>query len=164
MRRALLAAVSLALTAVATNAQAAQSHQAATYKVTIHTADIRYAGTDGDILVTLFNGKGEASPETLFDKPGDDFERDDTETYDLAAPDSFGPPTAIQLRKSGGNGWGFDSIRVVDPAGAAYTEPTGQCQGSYLIDNDPDSDYCKVFYPAAKLNLQPEPTGSLPVI
>lgn len=71
------------------------------YAITVKTADVKDAGTNSNVYVTL-NGANGSSAETLFDKPGyDDFERGDIDTYYISANKDLGEIKSITVRLDG---------------------------------------------------------------
>ncbi len=90
-------------------------------KITVHTANKLYAGTDNNVYIGIrYNG---AVYDTLCDKPGyNDFERDDTDTYSFFVPEyvNLDRIDAIIARMSGstlGGDWDCDWIQIKDDGG-----------------------------------------------
>ncbi|MBN2739222.1 MAG: hypothetical protein JXR70_19745 [Spirochaetales bacterium] len=85
------------------------------YEVTIHTADVFGAGTNADVFVTLYGECGNSS-ETELDKPGyNDFERNDTDSYNVVASMDLGTIRSVKIRhdnSGSGSGWKLDYLRV----------------------------------------------------
>ncbi|XOS93198.1 PLAT/LH2 domain-containing protein [Brevibacillus laterosporus] len=85
------------------------------YAVTIRTADVKDAGTNSNIYITL-KGENGNSPRVLLDKPGyDDFEPGDVDTYYISASKNLGEINAITIYSdASGNkpGWFPTSFTV----------------------------------------------------
>ena len=58
----------------------ASSLQNLTYRVTVATSDIRGAGTDSFVYVTIYGDKGDSGERSL-ESASNDFERGNTDTY-----------------------------------------------------------------------------------
>jgi hypothetical protein len=88
------------------------------YTITVKTADIAFAGTDGDVYVTLVGTNGKTE-KILLDTSGyDDFERDDNDTYTLNMVRNVGTVTQIIFSLEDGNDWCVESIKL---DGKTYT-------------------------------------------
>ncbi|MGG1445445.1 PLAT/LH2 domain-containing protein [Brevibacillus laterosporus] len=85
------------------------------YAVTIKTADVKDAGTNSNIYITLHGSNGN-SPRVNLDKPGyDDFEPGDNDTYYISASKHLGEINSITVYSDGsGNksGWFPTSFTV----------------------------------------------------
>ena len=55
------------------------------YTVTTYTGDIRYAGTDANVHITLFGDKGDSGQKTL-DTRKNNFERGKKDTFSVECP------------------------------------------------------------------------------
>lgn len=86
-------------------------------QLVIKTADVTYAGTDDDIYFGLQTSSGQ-SYEFKLDNPGNDFERNQTDTYVLSVPATIDAKTVTKtwLRKSDalfGDDWMPNNIKVI---------------------------------------------------
>ncbi|MGG0754965.1 PLAT/LH2 domain-containing protein [Brevibacillus laterosporus] len=85
------------------------------YAVTIKTADVKDAGTNSNIYLTL-NGSDGTSPRVLLDLPGyDDFEPGDNDTYYISASRHLGEIRSITVYSDGSgykSGWFPTSFTV----------------------------------------------------
>lgn len=86
------------------------------YKVTIHTADEKYAGTDSDIFLTLYGPLGESNEMPLNSKiKGNAFERNDIDRVTITVPQSLGDIYKIDVRSDCAGrhyGWRLNYIQV----------------------------------------------------
>jgi len=83
------------------------------YTVTIKTGDIRWAGTDARVYITLHGDKG-STGEQYLDRKGNDFERDSQRDYVFKGID-IGTPEQIRLRHDNtrpGEAWYVDWVKV----------------------------------------------------
>ena len=83
------------------------------YTVTIKTGDIRWAGTDARVYITLHGDKG-STAEQYLDRKGNDFERDSQRDYVFKGID-IGTPEQIRLRHDNtrpGEAWYVDWVKV----------------------------------------------------
>jgi len=111
------------------------------YQVTVRTSNIPGAGTDSDVLITLF---GEKDGRVLVSKPqdldtyGNNFERGNIDKFNVKARD-VGKITKIAVRSCGrgfGAAWHLESVMVTDTLrGTTYHFPCGQ----WLDPNHPQS-------------------------
>jgi hypothetical protein len=94
----------------------------ALYRVTVKTSEIGDAGTDAIVRIRL-NGTNGSSPFMYLDDDHDNFERGDSDLFDLWLPD-VGVITSIDLEFTGYGGmyagWCLDFISVAGPSGTAY--------------------------------------------
>ncbi|MGM9643968.1 MAG: PLAT/LH2 domain-containing protein, partial [Eubacteriales bacterium] len=88
------------------------------YTITITTADVLFAGTNGDVYVTLVGTNGRTDKILLDINGYDDFERNDTDTYTLNMVRNVGTVTQIILSLEDGNDWCVGSIKF---DGETYT-------------------------------------------
>uniref|UniRef100_A0A6B2KWS8 PLAT domain-containing protein n=1 Tax=Arcella intermedia TaxID=1963864 RepID=A0A6B2KWS8_9EUKA len=96
------------------------------YKVFVTTGDRRGAGTDANVFITLFGTKGDSS-ERLLESPGNNFERNSTDTFGFYCVD-LGELTKINIRhdNSGfGPGWFLDTVVVESGVGQTFYFPCG---------------------------------------
>ncbi|KXZ56858.1 hypothetical protein GPECTOR_1g774 [Gonium pectorale] len=87
------------------------------YRVIVHTSDIRGAGTDSDVFITIYGPKGDTG-ERLLDNASNNFERGKTDTFILTGSD-VGELERVRVRSSGtgiGAAWHLDKIDVVSSA------------------------------------------------
>ena len=84
------------------------------YTVRISTADIRWAGTNARVYITLHGDKG-STGEQYLDRPGNDFKRDSERDYSFESID-IGTPELIRLRHdntgAGGAAWYVEWAKV----------------------------------------------------
>jgi hypothetical protein len=83
------------------------------YTVTIKTGDIRWAGADARVYITLHGDKG-STGEQYLDRKGNDFERDSQRDYVFKGID-IGTPEQIRLRHDNtrpGEAWYVDWVKV----------------------------------------------------
>lgn len=83
------------------------------YTVTIRTGDVRWAGTDASVYITLHGDKG-STGEQYLDRKGNDFERDSQRDYVFKGID-IGTPEQIRLRHDDtgiGEAWYVDWVKV----------------------------------------------------
>ncbi|PNH12713.1 Lipoxygenase y domain-containing protein 1 [Tetrabaena socialis] len=88
-----------------------------TYRVIVKTSDMRGAGTDSDVFLTIYGPKGDTGERTL-DNSKNNFERKMIDTFILTGPD-VGELERVRVRSSGtglGAAWHLDTIDVVSSA------------------------------------------------
>ncbi|MBN2739221.1 MAG: hypothetical protein JXR70_19740 [Spirochaetales bacterium] len=85
------------------------------YEVTVHTADVLYAGTNADVFITIYGSEGQSEKFQL-DKPGyNDFERNNTDLYSVTTPDDLGNLSHVRIEhndKGMASGWKLDYVNV----------------------------------------------------
>lgn len=85
------------------------------FTITIRTGDRNFAGTDANVFVTLFGTRGD-SREFELDTPGrDDFERNQTDIFNVQTSANIGDIVRIRLRHDNSGfaaGWFVDWVRV----------------------------------------------------
>ncbi|KAG2499991.1 hypothetical protein HYH03_002273 [Edaphochlamys debaryana] len=95
------------------------------YRVIVKTSDMRGAGTDADVFLTIYGPKGDTGERPL-DNSANNFERNQTDTFILTGPD-VGEVERIRVRSSGtglGAAWHLDKIDVMSSAtGNQYSFP-----------------------------------------
>ncbi|KAK3253157.1 hypothetical protein CYMTET_37584 [Cymbomonas tetramitiformis] len=85
------------------------------YTVTTHTADVRGAGTDADVYITLVGTTSRVGPRFLVPPSGDPFERGQADSFTFEAGD-VGAVTQIIIghnNKGWGAAWMLDFVEVV---------------------------------------------------
>lgn len=85
-----------------------------TYAIDVYTADVKNAGTDANVFITLHGGWGIDLAERELDKPGNDFERDSKSHFTLSGP-LIGGVNSVRIRhnnKGNAPGWYLDQISV----------------------------------------------------
>lgn len=95
---------------------------ASNYRVTVRTGDVSGAGTDANIFITINGTKGSISNRALDTAGHNDFERNQSDVYNLNGFPDIGEITSITVRSddSGlGSGWYVAYIDV-------YSSKTGQ--------------------------------------
>ncbi|MFF5125925.1 PLAT/LH2 domain-containing protein [Streptomyces syringium] len=122
-RRTLACLASATVLALTAGAPAAHA-ETVEYTVTIRTADVYLGGTDSTVKGKLFNKQN--GKWTYFDNSGNDFERNDTGTYTITVPSTFGTPTHFQLWKAGTDDWAVATPVIIkgpdNYSKAAYME------------------------------------------
>ena len=86
-----------------------------TYKVEVHTADVKYAGTDANVFVELLGANGSSGRRPL-STSRDNFERGKKDVFFLEMPD-LGELSAIKIGHDNaglGPGWCLDRVIVSD--------------------------------------------------
>ncbi|OKI02329.1 hypothetical protein A6A06_14870 [Streptomyces sp. CB02923] len=84
-----------------------------TYDLNIATANINDAGTDATVKIQLIGEKGK-SPEVALDKPGNDFEQGDHDTYRVTI-DDIGDLKKVRLFHDNGGmqpGWCLGALSI----------------------------------------------------
>eukprot|EP00798_Chlamydomonas_sp_ICE-L_P018432 gene18432-24908_t len=87
------------------------------YKVLVKTSDVRGAGTDADVFITVYGPKGDTGEREL-DSSNNDFERNKLDTFVLTGPD-IGEPDHIKIRSTNsglGAAWHLDKEDVMSSA------------------------------------------------
>ncbi|GFH09790.1 uncharacterized protein HaLaN_04999, partial [Haematococcus lacustris] len=87
------------------------------YTIAVTTSDISGAGTDANITVILYGEKGETGRLKL-DNPKNNFERGDTDVFNITAED-VGPLRSMKVSsddKGLGSAWHLDIVTVVSSA------------------------------------------------
>jgi hypothetical protein len=113
-----------------------QTQAVVPYEVSISTGNRSSAGTDANVFIQFFGTESE-SRECLLDAPGDEFERGQTDTFDLNFP-NLGTIREVRLwhDNSGlGPGWYVDEIKMTNK----LTSTTWTCpcyQWLSLMDDD----------------------------
>lgn len=90
--------------------------QTVDYWVEVVTSDRSEAGTDGDVYITLHGVGGKFGPTEL-DASGDDFEKGDTQWYEISTPLQIGRLISVTMKldEDGSNSddaWALNSVRV----------------------------------------------------
>ena len=84
------------------------------YVVSVFTGDVRYAGTDANVYITLYGEKGNTGSRQLTNKWKNDFERGQIDKFTLEAAD-LGKLTKVRIGHDGtgrGSGWFLDKVAV----------------------------------------------------
>ncbi|WP_405759112.1 PLAT/LH2 domain-containing protein [Streptomyces sp. NBC_00073] len=104
-----------------------------TYKIEIKTCDLPRGGTGNDVEGILCNGSKDSGWH-VFDRSGyNDFEQNDTDTYEITVPADFGHPTQFEMKKYGFDDWCFTHV---------YFKGDGQWANLDLPRlSDPQPDY-----------------------
>lgn len=92
------------------------------YQVTVVTSDVRGAGTDADVMLTMVGDKGSAGPFKLDDSKNN-FERGQTDTFTVQARE-VGALQHIQIScKGGGLGaaWHLAHVTITHPLTQSVT-------------------------------------------
>merc|ERR1712188_108157 len=82
-----------------------------TYHIQVHTGDVSGAGTDANVYIYIIGDKGSTGQLVL---DGGKFERDDTDSFKVTAPD-VGTITSVRIghdNKGGFAGWYLYSVTV----------------------------------------------------
>jgi len=119
----------------ASNADGVASLPMITYKVLVTTSDRRGAGTDANVLLTLFGSAGD-SGERKLESSGNNFERNQTDTFGFDCVD-LGELQRIIIRhdNSGiGPGWFLDKVLIESGKGERWFFPCGK----WLADDEDD--------------------------
>jgi len=83
------------------------------YEVTVLTGTLKGAGTDAEVFIVLHGPNGDSGRRVL-DTPGNNFERGQTDVFNLECVD-LGPLTKIRMGHNGsgfGAGWFLESVKV----------------------------------------------------
>ncbi|XP_005090790.1 lipoxygenase homology domain-containing protein 1 isoform X2 [Aplysia californica] len=83
------------------------------YQVTVRTGDVRYAGTDANVYIIIHGKKGKTK-KLFMDDTRDNFERGQTEVFEVTALDT-GEITRIQIghdNSGPGAGWFCEDIKI----------------------------------------------------
>jgi hypothetical protein len=89
-------------------------------QVTVVTADIKGAGTDGSVTITIEGEKGSAKDLALSNDYLANFERGHTDVFDVTAPD-VGVIKSVTVKLVSG-------CPCLEPAGLAHTTLAHLCQ------------------------------------
>jgi hypothetical protein len=115
-----------------------------TYRVTVRTADVKNAGTDANVYITLYGTAG-TSEERQLDDARNNFERNQLDAFNLEMSD-IGDVNKIRIRHdSSGNkpGWLLDMIEVQkNGTGSISSFPCGQWLADATIDFTADGRRC----------------------
>uniref|UniRef100_A0A6B2KZF9 PLAT domain-containing protein n=1 Tax=Arcella intermedia TaxID=1963864 RepID=A0A6B2KZF9_9EUKA len=98
-----------------------------TYNISVKTGDRPGAGTDANVLITLFGEKGD-SGERLLDKPGNNFERNRIDEFAFQSVD-LGDLKRIVIRhdnSGAGPAWFLDKVIIESGAGGKWYFPCGR--------------------------------------
>lgn len=89
-----------------------------TYLIKIRTDDIRFAGTDDDVYMRLFDLSGASTDEFLLDNPGkNDFERNQEDQFEISAK-YLEKISKIEIHKKKrslalkSDDWNFDGVGI----------------------------------------------------
>ncbi|BFU44240.1 PLAT/LH2 domain-containing protein [Krasilnikovia sp. MM14-A1004] len=111
-------AVAAALTAASPAYAAGTPHRSAGARVAVHyvvsvkTSDRDWAGTDGDVWLTINGTNGSTSPIYLDNESRDDFERGNTDYFDVWWTD-LGTVTSIDIYfNPAGDSWAMDWTKI----------------------------------------------------
>lgn len=105
---------------VPSSAEELAKAQKAPYKIVVRTSDLRGAGTDANVDITLFgkdaSGKMVDSGPIRLDSSANDFERGRTDTFDISCR-PVGELAYVQVRKDNagvGSDWHLQDVTVTD--------------------------------------------------
>lgn len=107
------------------------------YTVSVHTGDVKYAGTDANVYVTIYGEKGDTGSRQLSNKWKNDFERNQIDKFTIEAAD-LGKITKVRIGHDGtgrGSGWFVDHVDV--QRDGAEKETSFPCQ-RWLDENEDD--------------------------
>eukprot|EP01048_Picozoa_sp_COSAG05_P003977 COSAG05_NODE_197_length_14521_cov_113.902995_2_plen_373_part_00 len=116
------------------------------YNIEVHTGDVRYAGTDANVYITLFGRDGNSGTRQLSNKWKNDFERAQVDVFALEAA-GLGPLEKVRIGHDGtgaGAGWYLDKV-VVKPPG--LPEINFECK-RWLDEKEEDGQTERELYPA----------------
>ena len=85
-----------------------------TFKIAIHTADVRFAGTSADVTLQLYGTTGKSDEVTLTNGGRDTFDRAAIDQFELTC-DDIGEPTKLRIghnNKGWGAGWLLNGVVV----------------------------------------------------
>lgn len=84
------------------------------YELSVRTGDVRNAGTNADVYITLHGTNG-SSREYLLDDKGNDFRKGKTDTFIVRELADLGELTSVRIRHDGSGlfpGWYLEDIRI----------------------------------------------------
>lgn len=84
------------------------------YELSVRTGDVRRAGTNADVYITLHGTNGN-SREYLLDDKGNDFRKGKTDTFIVRELADLGELTSVRIRHDGSGlfpGWYLEDIRI----------------------------------------------------
>jgi len=94
----------------------AEGGSPATYKVEVYTGDVKYAGTDANVYITLYGVEGDSGFQKLkAGKTKNLFERDQIDTFEVMTDHDLGPLHKIRVKTDGtglGAGWFLGHVLV----------------------------------------------------
>ena len=64
-------------------------------QVTVHTSDLKFAGTDADVSLTLYGNKGTSPVDLLLSTSKNNFERSTVDVFDLPPMADLGELTQV---------------------------------------------------------------------
>ena len=88
----------------------------ASYRITVKTSDVRWAGTDAKVSVKLIGSDGKSTDAKLLDNNSNNFERNKEDVF-VVSDVNVGPLTGLEVRHDGagpGSDWHLFSVEVVD--------------------------------------------------
>ncbi|XP_065836583.1 lipoxygenase homology domain-containing protein 1-like [Oscarella lobularis] len=116
------------------------------YQVEIVTGDVRHAGTDANVFVTISGEKGDTGRRPLTQRFRNLFERNQTDVFVIEASD-LGTLTALTIEhdnKGFGSGWLLDRVIVTDEKRNVRVEfPCGK----WLDKKKDDGQICRTLLP-----------------
>eukprot|EP00873_Tetraselmis_striata_P010472 jgi/Tetstr1/430736/TSEL_020527.t1 len=122
------------------------SKQRCTYKLRIHTGDVRGAGTDANVFVNLHGSSGDTGKKVLHAKGKADFERGQVDTFDIHGP-PIGNLERLRIghdNKGIGASWHCKQVDVQCPGDSGWV--TFPCNRWFDLNQD-DGAIERELYP-----------------
>ena len=119
------------------------------YQIDVYTADVKHAGTDANVFITIYGSNGDTGRRALKKKFVDLFERGKKDDFKLEALD-LGSLTRLRVEhdnKGLGAGWMLDKIVITNSASQEVT--TFPCN-QWLDKKQGDNKICRDLFPLQK--------------
>eukprot|EP00795_Rhopilema_esculentum_P013094 gene13095-3880_t len=139
--------------------------EAQKYKIMTHTGDVRGAGTDANVHITLFGDKGDTGQHKLSNKWKNNFQRKSVDTFMVETP-MVGSLKRVRIghdNKGLAAGWYLDKVVVEDGEGKTYefpcnrwlskTEDDGKISRDLLLSGSSEMEGSAGKYFAASTNF-----------
>ena len=118
-----------------------------TYKITVHTANVKDAGTDADIYISIYGSKNSLLKQKLHDSNDkDDFEADDVNKISLQSPYDLGDIEKITIWHDNSGekpGWYLNYVQIETPNGLSIKFRADR----WLAEDEDDGKLCITLYP-----------------
>lgn len=118
-----------------------------TYKITVHTANVKDAGTDADIYISIYGSKSSLLEQKLHDSNDkDDFEADDVNKISLQSPYDLGDIEKITIWHDNSGekpGWYLNYVQIETPNGLSIKFRADR----WLAEDEDDGKLCITLYP-----------------
>ena len=119
------------------------------YQVDVYTADVKHAGTDANVFITIYGNMGDTGRRQLTKKFADLFERGKWDDFKLEALD-LGSLVRLRVEhnnKGLGAGWMLDKIVITNTTSQEVT--TFPCN-QWLDKKQGDNKICRDLFPLQK--------------